>query len=203
MGGSTPMRAVGAPLPPLVSLGGERKGWRSSWRSDQAWECIPGTTACRPDLLHPPSLAGRGGEGRRSWVWMLLVSSWRLWSPLKLKMRLIPSGGEEHRRYPWPRGPHRTSGVLDPRCSLFLQAVLPTRRIFDLDTAIHPGGRPSGVVPGVVVSSRCSRSWHPSGGEEGPDRCLAPPLGVLLAKYENLLVICSLFRFLFVIIPAA
>jgi hypothetical protein len=157
-GGSTPVRAAGAPLPPLAGLGGEGKGRRSSWRSDQVWERIPGAAACQPDLLHTPSLVVCDNEGRMSWVWMLLVSFRRLWSPLMLKMRLIPSGGEEHRRYPWPRGPHRTSRVLAPRSYLFLQAVMPMRRIFDLDTTIHPGGGPSGVVPGVVVSGRCSRS---------------------------------------------
>jgi hypothetical protein len=181
-GGSTPVRAAGAPHPPLAGLGGEGKGWCSSWRSDQAWERIPGAAACRPDLLHPPSLAGRGGEGRRSWVWMLLVSSRRLLSPLNLKMWLIPSGGEEHRRYPWPRGPHRTSGVPAPRSYLFLQAVMPMQRISDLDTTIHPGSGPSGVVPGVVVSGRCSRSWRSSSGEEGPDHCLAPLPRVLSCK---------------------
>jgi hypothetical protein len=94
-GGYAPMRAVGALLPPLPDLGGEGKGWCSSWHFDQAWGRISGTAACQPDLLHPPSLAGRGGEGRRRWVWMLLVSSRRLWSPLKLKMRSIPSDGED------------------------------------------------------------------------------------------------------------
>jgi hypothetical protein len=73
---------------------------------------------------------------------------------------------------------------------------MPMRSISDLDMAIHPGGRPSGIVPGVIVSGRCSRSWRSSGGEEGPAR-------VLLVKYKDLIVICSLFRFLFVIMPAA
>jgi hypothetical protein len=134
---------------------------------------------------------------------MLLVCFKHLWSPLKLKIRSIPSGGEEHRRYLWPRGPHRTSRVPAPRRNFFLQADMPTWRFSDLDTAIHPGGGPSGVVPGIVVSSRWSGSWCSSGGEEGPDCFSAPPSGGLLVKSEDLIVICCMLRFLFVIVPAA
>jgi hypothetical protein len=123
-GGSAPVRAVGALLPPLAGLGGEGKGWCSSWRSDEAWESISGAAACRLNLLHPPSLAGRGGKGRGRWVWTLLVSSRRLWSPLKLKMRLIPSGGEVHRRYPWPRD----RGLTAPQ-EFLLRGVLSSSRL--------------------------------------------------------------------------
>jgi hypothetical protein len=77
-GGSTPVRAAEALLPPLACLGGRGKGWLSSWRSDQAWKLIPGTSACWSDPLLPRSLAGLGGEGRMSWMWMLLVSLRRL-----------------------------------------------------------------------------------------------------------------------------
>jgi hypothetical protein len=143
------------------------------------------------------------GEERRSRECMLLVCFKHLWSPLKLKMRSIPSGGEEHRRYLWPRGPHRTSRVPAPRRNFFLQADMPTWRFTYLDTAIHPGGGPSGAVPGVVVSGRWSGSWCSSGGEEGPDCFSAPPSGGLLVKSEDLIVICCMLRFLFVIVPAA
>jgi hypothetical protein len=51
---------------------------------------------------------------------------------------------------------------------------MPMRRIFDLNTAIHPGGRPSGIVPGVLVSGRCLRSWRSCG--EKKDRIAVKPL---------------------------
>jgi hypothetical protein len=202
-GGSSPVRAAESLLPPLAGLGGEGMGRHRSWHSDQARKHIPGVAAYQPDLFLSPSLAGRGGEERRSWACMLLVCFKHLWSPLKLKMRSIPSGGEEHRRYPWPRGPHRTSRVPAPRSNLFLQADMPTWRFTDLGTAIHPGGGPSGVVPSVVVSGRWSGSWCSSGREEGPDCFSAPPSGGLLVKSEDLTVIRCMLRFLFVILPAA
>jgi hypothetical protein len=102
---------------------------------------------------------------------------------MKLKLRSIPSDNEEHGRYPWPRGPHRTSRVQAPRSSLLLQATEPMRRISDLVTAFHTGGEPSGVVPSVAARGRCSRSWRSSDGE-GPNRCLAPASGVLV-KYKG------------------
>jgi hypothetical protein len=101
------------------------------------------------------------------------------------------------RRYPWPRGPRRTSAAQAPRLSFFLQAVEPMRRILDLDMATHPGGEPSGVVPGVAARGRRPRSRCASDGEEGFDRFLAPPSGVLLVKFEDQLFL----RVLFVIVP--
>jgi hypothetical protein len=202
-GGSSPVRVAGTQLPPLAGLGGEGMRRFRSGRSDQAWKLIQGAVAFQPDRFPSSSLAGRGGEERRGRDCMLLVRFKHLWSPLKLKMRSIPSGGEEHRRYPWPRGPHRTSRVPAPRRNLFLQADMPTWRFTDLDTTIHPGGGPSGVVPGVVVSGWWSGSWCSSGGEEVPDCFSVLASGGLLVKSEDLTVIRCMLRFLFVIMPTA
>jgi hypothetical protein len=120
--------------------------------------------------------------------------------PKKLKMRLIPSDGEEHRHYPWPKGPRRTSRAPAPRSYFFLHAIEPMRRITDLVTAIHPDGEPSGLVPGVVDSGRCSRSCRGSGGDEGSDYCLASPSRVLV-KCEDQFVFLVIFKVLFVIVP--
>jgi hypothetical protein len=174
------VRVDRAVLPPLADLGGERSGRRSSWRLDPARKLITSVVACRPGLPHLPSPDARGGKGRRRWAWVRLTGSRRQRDLMKLKMRLIPSDGEEHRRYPWPRGPHRTSRVPALRSFLFLQAVESMRRISDLFTVIHPDGEPSGVVPGVAANGRCSRSWRSSGGDEGPDCYLAPRLGSFL-----------------------
>jgi hypothetical protein len=186
-------RADGALLPPLAGLGGPGSGRRRSWRPFLARKLIPGAVACGPVLPRPPSPAGRGGEGRSGWVWAPLACPRRQPGLLKLLLRQIPSGDEVCRRYPWPRGPCRTSAAQAPRLSFFLQAVEPMRRILDLDTAIHPGGEPSGIVPGVAAKGRRPRLRCASDGEEGLDRFSAPPSGVLLVKFKDQLFLRVLF----------
>jgi hypothetical protein len=197
--GSALVRADRTLLPPLAGLGGGGSGRCSSWGPFLARKLISGAVAYGPSLPHPPAPAGRGGEGRSRWVRVLPACPRRQRSLKKLKLRPIPSGGEERRRYPWPRGPHRTSGAQAPRLSLFLQAFAPMRRILDLDTATHPGGEPSGVVPSVAARGRRPRSWCSSDGEEGPDRCLAPPSRVLLVKFEDQLFPRVLFVIMLVV----
>jgi hypothetical protein len=140
--GSALVRADRALLPPLAGLGGGGSGRCSSWRPFLARKLISGVVACGPSLPHPPSPTGRGGEGGSGWVRVLPACPRRHRSLKKLKLRPIPSGGEERRRYPWPRGPRRTSGAQAPRLSLFLQAFAPMRRILVHDTATHPSGEP-------------------------------------------------------------
>jgi hypothetical protein len=193
--------ADGAALPSLVGHGGKER-WRcGSWRPVMAWKLMAGAAAYWPNLPHLPSLDGRGGEGRRRWALVLQAGSQRQRDIKKLKLRLIPSDSEEHHRYPWPRGARRTSRVQALRSFLFLQAAKPIRRISDLVTAIHLDGKPSGVVPGIVVSGRCSRSWRTSGGDEGSDYCLASPSRVLLVKCEDQFAFLVNFKVLFVIVP--
>jgi hypothetical protein len=84
-----------------------------------------------------------------------------------------------------------------PNTKVLVLVVEPMWRILDLDTAIHPGGEPSGVVPGVAARGRRLRSRCASDGEEGLDRFLAPPSGVLLVNFEDQLFL----RVLFVIVP--
>jgi hypothetical protein len=183
-------------LPPLAGLGGRGSGRHSSGRPFLARKLIPGAVACGPALPLPLSPAGRGGEGS-GWVWAPPACPRRQPGLLKLLLRLIPSGGEVCRRYPWPRGPRRTSAAQAPRLSFFLQAVEPMRRILDLDTAIHPGGEPSGVVPGVAARGHRPRSRCACDGEEGPDRVSGPLFGVLLVNFKDQLFL----KVLFVIVP--
>jgi hypothetical protein len=51
-----------------------------------------------------------------------------------LNRRQIPSVGVFSRRYPWPRGPLRTSGEFAPGRINFLQALVPWWKIFNLGT---------------------------------------------------------------------
>lgn len=179
-------------LPSLAGRGGEERGWRGSCCSASAWKQVAGVLACwrRPPFLLP--LDGRGGEGSWSLVGLRDAVPRRRQVSSKLKLRQIPSVGVERRRYPWPKGPLRTSRALAPRI-VFLQAVMPSWRPSDLDMATHPAVGPSGVVPGAGASGHGSRSCVGCGGEEGPDCFSFSLFGVLLVICEGLLFVRVLF----------
>jgi len=87
--------------------------------------------------------------------------------------------------------------------SLFLQAKMPKRRIFDLTAALHADGDPSGEVHGVDDGGRVCRSCSSSGGEEGPDYFFLFLDRVFLVKVEALFIVSVSLRVLFVSYPAA
>jgi hypothetical protein len=83
----------------------------------------------------------------------------------KLDLRQISSVDDSSLQYPWPRGPLRTSRESVPGRIYFLQAFVPLWRIYNLGTVTHPGGEPSGVVPGIAASDCGPRSSQRRGGE--------------------------------------
>jgi len=161
----------------LADRGGEGKVGTAAAVScsSRRWSPRHHSSGSRDSLLLSAGYGGEGeaefasgltdGEGRRGREVVLVLLSRHQPVSVKLKLRKFPSDGEERRRYLWPRGPLRTSRVVAPRIFL-LQAELPTRRSIDLNTAIHPDGGPSGVVPGVAASGRVARSWNRLGGDE-------------------------------------
>jgi hypothetical protein len=64
---------------------------------------------CLP--VSSPSLAGRGGEGKRGVDADPYPQAWRQGGVTMLRRRKLPSDGKVRRRYLWPRGPLRASGV--------------------------------------------------------------------------------------------
>lgn len=69
-------------------------------------------------FVSPHSLDGRGGEGRRRRVEVLVVGSERQRVEFELRSRILPSVGQSCRRYLWPRGPLRASVDSSPRILL-------------------------------------------------------------------------------------
>jgi hypothetical protein len=114
--------------------------------------------------------------------------------------RQISSAGDVRRRYSWPRGPLRTSEEPAPGTIYFLQADVLKGKIFDLGVVIHPGGEPSGEVPGVAARDHGPRSCR-RGGEEGPDCFLFNLFGFLFVKSTDSCANVPKAKVLLVIVP--
>jgi hypothetical protein len=163
-------------------------------------------TSSWASLLPPPCGRGDRQEGerpgvRRSGARRHTCERVVLTSSEAHYRRQISSGGVLRRRYHWPRGPLRTSEGTAPGSIYFLQAQVLKGKIFNLGVVIHPGGGPSGLVPGVAVSDHGPRFNHRCGGEEGPDCFVFYLSGFLSVISLDSCAIVTKAKVLFVNVP--
>lgn len=151
----------------------------------------------------PPLLSTASGHhGGGSWVAKLEAGAWGGNREARLRRKSTKDRFADVICGRWR--PLRAAVYGRHRSFFFLLAVMPFRRIFGLSSTTHADGGPSGVVPGVVVGGRASRSAQSCfGGDEGPDRFFSVISKVFLVKSEGKVLDVVFVRVLFVNLPAA